>query len=58
VIAAISLWTPLAHPVIASRWFTLPNLFFLLPVPVLVLLLSLWQWRSLNHRKVKNYRLC
>lgn len=47
VIATISLWTPLAHPAIASRWFTLPNLFFLLPVPVLVLLLSLWQWRSL-----------
>lgn len=49
VIAVISLWTPLAHPVIASRWFTLPNLFFLLPVPVLVGLLSLWQWRSLNN---------
>ena len=49
VIAVISLWTPLAHPAIASRWFTLPNLFFLLPVPVLVVLLSLWQWRSLNH---------
>lgn len=49
VIAVISLWTPLAHAAIASRWFTLPNLFFLLPVPVLVVLLSLWQWRSLNH---------
>ena len=49
VIAVISLWTPLAHPAIASRWFTLPNLFLLLPVPVLVVLLSLWQWRSLNH---------
>ncbi|MBV8873124.1 MAG: cytochrome d ubiquinol oxidase subunit II [Metakosakonia sp.] len=49
VIAVISLWTPLAHPAIASRWFTLPNLFFLLPVPVLVVLLSLWQSRSLNH---------
>ena len=51
VIAVISLWTPLAHPAIASRWFTLPNLFFLLPVPVLVVLLSLWQWRSLNHSR-------
>ena len=30
-IAAISLWTPLAHPAIAARWFTLPNLFYLLP---------------------------
>ena len=49
VIEVISLWTPLTHPAIASRWFTLPNLFFLLPVPVLVVLVSLWQWRSLNH---------
>lgn len=49
VIAVISLWTPLAHPAIAERWFTLPNLFWLLPVPLLVALLSLWQWRTLQH---------
>lgn len=49
IIAAISLWTPLAHPAIADRWFSLPNLFFLLPVPLLVVVLGLWQWRSLNN---------
>ncbi|WP_368541954.1 cytochrome d ubiquinol oxidase subunit II [Enterobacter soli] len=49
IIAAISAWTPLAHSAIAERWFTLPNLFFLLPVPVLVVVLSLLQWRSLNN---------
>lgn len=38
VLAAVSIWTPIAHPEIAARWFTLPNLFWLLPVPVLVLL--------------------
>ncbi|WP_337236716.1 cytochrome d ubiquinol oxidase subunit II [Proteus faecis] len=37
VIATVSVWTPLAQPSIAERWFTLPNLFFFLPVPVLVL---------------------
>ncbi|MGA9705630.1 cytochrome d ubiquinol oxidase subunit II [Pseudomonas sp.] len=37
VIGIVSLWTPLAHPEIASRWFTLPNLFWFLPVPILVL---------------------
>lgn len=41
VLAAVSIWTPIAHPEIAARWFTLPNLFWLLPVPVLVLL-SAW----------------
>ncbi|MDR0217274.1 MAG: cytochrome d ubiquinol oxidase subunit II [Enterobacteriaceae bacterium] len=37
MIAVISLWTPLAHPAISARWFSLPNLFFFLPVPLLVL---------------------
>lgn len=47
VIAVISAWTPLAHPAIAQRWFTLPNLWFLLPVPVLVMAVSLVIWRAL-----------
>ncbi|MEG1041431.1 MAG: cytochrome d ubiquinol oxidase subunit II [Pseudomonas sp.] len=37
VTGIVSIWTPLAHPEIASRWFTLPNLFWFLPVPILVL---------------------
>lgn len=36
VIAGISLWTPIAHPSIAARWFSLPNLIFFAPVPILV----------------------
>jgi cytochrome d ubiquinol oxidase subunit II len=35
-IAVLSAWTPLQHGAIAARWFTLPNLFYFLPVPVLV----------------------
>ncbi|WP_273859838.1 cytochrome d ubiquinol oxidase subunit II [Photobacterium sp. GSS17] len=31
----VSLWTPLAYPSIAERWFSMPNLFFLAPVPLL-----------------------
>lgn len=48
VIAIISLWTPLAHPQIAARWFTLPNLFLFLPVPLLVALASLALLRSVK----------
>ncbi|MGC4075995.1 MAG: cytochrome d ubiquinol oxidase subunit II [Rubrivivax sp.] len=44
-LAAVSLWTPLAHPAIAERWFTLPNLLFFLPVPLLVALVT---WRLLR----------
>lgn len=49
VIAAISLWTPLAHPEIATRWFSLPNLWYLLPVPVLTLLIAITLWFSLDN---------
>jgi cytochrome d ubiquinol oxidase subunit II len=37
VIGAVSLWTPLTHPDIASRWFSVPNFLFFAPVPILVL---------------------
>ena len=40
VVGIISLWTPLAHADIAHRWFSTPNLFWFLPVPILVLLCS------------------
>ncbi len=36
VILAISIWTPLSQPRIAERWFSLPNLFWFSPVPLLV----------------------
>ena len=31
---AVSLWTPLAIPRVAARWFTLPNLIVLSPIPL------------------------
>jgi cytochrome d ubiquinol oxidase subunit II len=37
-IVVISIWTPLLDPGIARRWFSLPNLFYFAPVPLLVLL--------------------
>jgi cytochrome d ubiquinol oxidase subunit II len=37
VIGIVSLWTPLAHPEIADRWFSMPNLLWFMPVPILVL---------------------
>ena len=39
-ILAVSLWTPLTHPTVAQRWFTLPNLVYLSPVPLLVALIA------------------
>ncbi len=44
VIVVLSAWTPLAHPAIRERWFSLPNLAWFAPVPVLV---ALCAWRLL-----------
>jgi len=43
---AVSLWTPLSQPRIAERWFSLPNLYFLWPVPVVtaIVAFSCWRW--------------
>jgi cytochrome d ubiquinol oxidase subunit II len=41
MIAIVSIWTPLSHPAVAARWFSLPNIIVFAPVPILVLL-STW----------------
>jgi cytochrome d ubiquinol oxidase subunit II len=45
--AVVSLWTPLAFPRIAARWFSLPNILFLWPVPLATALLAWGAWRWL-----------
>ena len=44
----VSLWTPLAFPRIAERWFSTPNIFFLWPVPVVTALIAYLAWRWLE----------
>lgn len=46
VFTVISVWSPLLHPQIAERWFSTPNLYYLLPVPICVVLCSLLLWRT------------
>jgi len=46
--AIVSLWTPLQFPRIAERWFSLPNLYFLWPVPAVTALLAFATWRWLE----------
>jgi len=49
--AAVSLYTPLAFPRIAQRWFTLPNLIYLSPVPILTAPIALAQWRFIGAQR-------
>jgi cytochrome d ubiquinol oxidase subunit II len=46
--AVVSLWTPLFSAEIAERWFTLPNFFFLAPVPLLTAALAFLAWRGID----------
>lgn len=48
LIVVVSLWTPFTHAAIASRWFSLPDLFFLAPAPALVMLASWALFRTLG----------
>ncbi|MBV6817253.1 cytochrome d ubiquinol oxidase subunit II [Rahnella sp. PD12R] len=50
VLVIISIWTPLTHAAIAARWFSVPNLFWFLPVPVLVLLVAFRMLRAVNRQ--------
>ena len=46
--AAVSIWTPLALELIAARWFSLPNILFLWPVPFVTALVAFAGWRALE----------
>ncbi|MGC1522195.1 MAG: cytochrome d ubiquinol oxidase subunit II [Steroidobacteraceae bacterium] len=40
-IVVVSLWTPAAHPDVAARWFSFPNIILFSPVPVLVVVTTI-----------------
>jgi cytochrome d ubiquinol oxidase subunit II len=50
LIGAVSLWTPLLDARIEHRWFTWPNIAYLAPIPVLVLLAGAGFWRGIVRR--------
>ncbi|MEJ2604836.1 MAG: cytochrome d ubiquinol oxidase subunit II [Gammaproteobacteria bacterium] len=45
-LAVISMWVPLLDNNIAERWFTMPNLLWLSPVPVLTAIAGIALWRE------------
>jgi cytochrome d ubiquinol oxidase subunit II len=52
----VSIWTPLAFERIAARWFSIPNIYFLWPVPLLTLLTAVLAWRWLDEgREVRPF---
>jgi cytochrome d ubiquinol oxidase subunit II len=49
--AAVSLWTPYAEPRIYTRWFSLPNFYFLWPVPLVTALVAFALWRWIDQKR-------
>jgi cytochrome bd ubiquinol oxidase subunit II len=47
-IGAVSLWTPLIDPDVASRWFSFPDIIYLAPVPILTLALVWFEWTAFD----------
>jgi cytochrome d ubiquinol oxidase subunit II len=45
----VSLWTPLAEARIAARWFSLPNFYYLWPVPAVTALVAYATWRGIEN---------
>ena len=48
--AVVSLWTPLAYERIFERWFSLPNLFYLSPIPISTAAAAWACWHGLHAR--------
>lgn len=40
IFGAVSIYTPMAHPEIAARWFSQPQLMYFSPVPILVVIFT------------------
>src|SRR4029077_570036 len=49
--AIVSLWTPLQFTRIRARWFSLRNILFLWPVPLIAALTALMAWRWLDQAR-------
>jgi len=49
--AAVSLYTPLAFERIAQRWFSLPNFYFLWPVPAITGFVAAGLWYAIEKRR-------
>ncbi|GGC62650.1 cytochrome d ubiquinol oxidase subunit II [Chelatococcus reniformis] len=50
---AVSLYTPYALPRIADRWFTMPNILFLWPLPLATAILGLGVWRGITRAETR-----
>jgi len=57
-LAVVSISMPIMNPEIRSLWFSMPNFFFLLPIPTASLIMLIAIWRDLHtDREVRPFLL-
>jgi cytochrome bd ubiquinol oxidase subunit II len=49
----VSIWTPVIEPKIMQRWFSLPNFFYLAPLPLVTMISVFFNFYCLQKRKEK-----
>lgn len=52
-LVAVSVWTPFIELRVMERWFTLPNFFYLSPLPILAIAIVAYNFFCLQKRKEK-----
>lgn len=50
-LVAVSVWTPFVEPKIMQRWFSLPNFFYLSPLPLLTIIVVGYNFYCLHKQK-------
>lgn len=51
---SVSIWTPIVEPQVMHRWFSLPNFYYLSPLPILTILIVFYNFYCLQKKKEKS----
>jgi cytochrome bd ubiquinol oxidase subunit II len=54
-VALVSLGTPLVSETVREKWFSLPRMLYVAPLPLATLAAWLWVWHSLKRSEVKGW---
>lgn len=50
-LVSVSIWTPVVEPQVMDRWFSLPNFFYLSPLPILTIAIVFYNFYCLHQQK-------
>lgn len=53
-LVSVSIWTPIVEPQVMHRWFSLPNFYYLSPLPILTILMVFYNFYCLHNKKERH----